>query len=154
MRGANIRFSKLPKEAATFLELAARSLPQRDRIHYNLGLLLSYLGEAANADPNGNPDGDSDLNIVEWLTGFDPNDPGSFFTWFVDDKSGNTVNVIANKVIPGTIYRLQSTLDLENGPWADVVTDTPVAETVDQLLPAPNGVEAARWYRFTVEAAP
>jgi tetratricopeptide (TPR) repeat protein len=37
-------------EAAVYLEKAARGMPERGRIHYNLGLLLQLLGRDAYAE--------------------------------------------------------------------------------------------------------
>jgi Flp pilus assembly protein TadD len=38
------------EEAAVYLERAARGLPGRDRIHYNLGLILDYLKQDDQAE--------------------------------------------------------------------------------------------------------
>jgi Flp pilus assembly protein TadD len=37
-------------EAARYLEAAARGMPERSRVHYNLGLLLDYLGRDVQAE--------------------------------------------------------------------------------------------------------
>jgi Flp pilus assembly protein TadD len=37
-------------EAARYLEAAARGMPDRSRVHYNLGLLLDYLGRDLQAE--------------------------------------------------------------------------------------------------------
>jgi len=110
--------------------------------------------EAANADPNANPDNDPNTNDLEWLSGFDPNDPASFFSWLISGKTGPAVEVVANKVIPGTVYNFQSTLDLENGPWATVDSLLPGAEALDQPFSHAAATELERWYRFELEKAP
>lgn len=75
---------------------------------------VGYFGLPPNEDaaPEANPDGDTDDNEMEFLTGFDPTDPGSAFQFVILGKSGGEVILRLNRVIPGRSYTLLSGPDL------------------------------------------
>ena len=59
-----------------------------------------------------NPDNDPHDNRFEFLTGYDPTNSGDFFTLEVLDLTGTTTSLQLSKIIPGTRYRIERSLDI------------------------------------------
>lgn len=72
----------------------------------------------ANAAAASNPDGDNATNYDEWITGFDPNDPSSFFQFQITgvNVGAGTADLQINKVIPGSTYTVKAGTGLTSFP--------------------------------------
>jgi len=112
-------------------------------------------GEASNAGPDSDPDHDRQNNQFEALAGYDPTDPLSFFSFAIDGKSGATADLRLSKVIAGTRYRVQRSLDFgQLDPFATFETLVPVDEQLDQVVIDPAAAESGASYRVILDQAP
>jgi hypothetical protein len=102
------------------------------------------------AAPGANPDGDADDNLTEFLAGFDPNDPASFLQLAVLSVSGSTVELKLNKAIPGRVYRLMETDDL-NLPFTELENFTVSGEELSKILEDNDAPAGANFYRLEIE---
>lgn len=116
---------------------------------------FSHFGAPPNADaaPTANPDGDSQNNEFEWLTGYSPTDATEFFRFEMIGRSGSTNTLMLSKVVPGAQYAVQRSLDLgEEASWVTFVTLNPVSEVLDETV-ADTGASQERWF-YRVDVSP
>jgi hypothetical protein len=121
----------------------------------NDGWQINFFGPPPNpdADPNANPDNDPDDNTVEFLTGYDPTDGNSFFTFDVIDRTGTTATLELSKIIPGTRYHIERSTNLgQADPWTEFTNFTTLSEVFDHQRIDPNATGARWFYRILVEA--
>jgi len=106
----------------------------------------------ANAAPAANPDNDPYDNRIEFLTGYDPTDAGDFFQLNVIDVTGSSATLELSKIIPGTRYRIERTVDLtRTDPWSEFTNFTTLSEIFDHQLNDPSATGARWFYRVGVE---
>lgn len=115
---------------------------------------ISFFGNPPNpdADPNANPDDDLYNNLVEFLTGYDPTDPGDYFQLEVLNLVGSTATLQLSKIIPGTRYRIERRNDYFSDPWTEFTNFTTLSELFDHQLTDPNAIGPRWFYRVGVEA--
>lgn len=103
----------------------------------------------ANAGPDANPDGDSNDNLLEFLTGFDPMDPSSWFRFQFLGKTGNIATLQLNKVIPGRIYTVQAGEDLST--FAEVIVTFSVGtQSINHSVQDVSASASRKFYRVEV----
>ena len=106
----------------------------------------------ANAAPAANPDNDPYDNRTEFLTGYDPTDAGDFFQLNVIELTGSSATLELSKIIPGTRYHLERSVDLEQtDPWSEFTNFTTLSEIFDHQLNDPNATGTRWFYRLGVE---
>ncbi len=130
--------SALDELSLTIVNTEADNLPGYAADGIDDGWQVGYFGlpPNENAGPNANPDKDRDNNLAEFLFGFSPLDPKDYFQFSpLGFGPTGTFRMMANKVIPGRIYTLTSSLDLgETLPFAPLKELTFEAIQHDQLI--------------------
>ena len=117
---------------------------------------VTHFGAPPNslAAPSANPDGDSASNLVEYLTGYDPNDRADFFDFELVGKVGDVLRLRLPRVAPGTRYGLERASH-PNPPletdWFEFDTITTATELVDFEIDDPDSDGERNFYRVTVE---
>ena len=110
--------------------------------------------EAIRAVAGADGDGDSQNNILEYLSGYNPADGSSYLLLEVIEKSGNRVTLRISKVVPGTRYHIEKSTDLEQSdPFTRFTSFTPDKEEADFQFfdETPN---SGTFYRAILEAVP
>jgi hypothetical protein len=106
----------------------------------------------SNAAPAANPDNDPYDNRTEFLTGYDPTDADDFFQLKVIELTGSSATLELSKIIPGTRYHLERSVDLEQtDPWSEFANFTTLSKIFDHQLNDPNSTGARWFYRVGVE---
>ncbi len=102
------------------------------------------------AAPTAEPLHDGQSNLLKFLTGYAPDNPGSRFVTTGTAVGGGNFSLQLSRVQPGTRYLFQRSTDLQN--WTTVQTLEPVAivQPFTQLLPAPGN---ASFFRVLIEPA-
>ena len=103
------------------------------------------------AGPNADPDGDSQKNLSEWLTGYNPTDALSRFSLIITLNGLNNNKLTLSKVIPSRFYTLQANTDLGT-TWSNIGTRSSVgSEQTDYNMFDTSFVEPRKFYRIMVE---
>lgn len=115
---------------------------------------LEHFGPPPNGDaaPDENPDGDRGDNRFEYLTGYDPNDGNSSFSFDIVSKSAGTAIFQASKMITGTRYILMRSNDLGvSDPWAEIDSFTVGDEILEAPLEDASAPVGSAFYYIEVE---
>ena len=105
----------------------------------------------SNAAAIANPDGDPFDNLAEFLTGYDPTDPSSFFRVKFHERNGSSASLEMSKIIPARIYVLERKAELtSNDPWTTVIQLVPVSESSPHVIEDVGAASATYFYRITV----
>lgn len=118
------------------------------------GWQVNFFGHPPNpeAAPNANPDNDLHPNLFEFLTGYNPTDPHSYFTFDVLDVADTMSILQLSKIVPGTRYSIERSLDLgHTDPWTEFATFTTLSEIFDHQVTDPNAAGPHWFYRVAVE---
>lgn len=118
---------------------------------------VANFGMPPNADaaPDANPDGDSDPNFDEWMTGHDPDDPADCFRFSITGRTGTVATFLVDKTISGRTYTLEYTTDYTTSPsgWTFVTVETPGNQT-DYTFQDTSSTDDRDFYHMVVELAP
>ena len=105
----------------------------------------SLTGDAAGK--NSDPDGDGFSNLAEMHLGFSPVDAGSRLTLAMGGIQGDTVNLIANRLVTAGTFTLQWS-DSLSGSWPGSQVLPVAADAWNVPIPAVSG-GPRRFYRLT-----
>ncbi len=104
----------------------------------------------ANAAPTADPDFDGRNNRFEFLSGFLPTDPASFFRFTITGFSAaNVMDFRVNKAIPGRTYTLQESPNL-TAPFVPVGSFSVNAEETNKLVQDTGAPSGQNFYRIEI----
>jgi hypothetical protein len=112
---------------------------------------IAYFDEPPNPDAHSsaNPDGDANDNTMEFLTGFDPTDPNSWFKLTITDKTGSVTTLKLNKVIENRTYTIEAGTDLQSFPETITILN-PSAEELNKVITDDSATEQKKFYRVDI----
>ncbi len=131
-------------ESDTFQQYAADQIDD--------GWQIAYFGlpPNANAAPTADPDGDGRNNRFEFLSGFVPTDPGSFFQFTITGLNASVADLRLNKVIPGRTYRVKANTDLIATPTLVGAPFTVASEQTDRLFQDAAATGGKKFYYLEI----
>lgn len=111
--------------------------------------------EAIDAAPQADPDGDARNNRFEILSGYDPTDPASVFTFSIGEVTGSSASVFLSKLIVGTRYRIQKSTSIEDpGSFDTMEMLIPASEQSEVSVSDDSATDAEFYYRVLLDEAP
>ena len=111
---------------------------------------LAQYGLPADADPDGNPDGDAFTTLQEYVADTNPTNAASFLRVTALDP-GSPVAVSFEPASVARHYTLQSTTNLVGGVWENVSGQGPRSGAGGTDTMTDTGTAPARFYRVKVE---
>lgn len=113
---------------------------------------VQYFGENnANAEPNADPDGDSQNNLFEFTAGLIPTDPTSRFALAIQNVNSSQKNLIFNPLVAGRTYTPQFTTTITNSASWGTPTGTSQSDNgVTRTVTDPNATGATKVYRVQI----
>lgn len=110
--------------------------------------------EATIAGPDADPDLDGRDNMMEFLSGYEPDNAASFFEFTITGKDGSGAHFELSKVISMTRYKLHGTTDLTTPqPWPDLGLGFTGIDAVDYTFDDATATSADTFYYLELEDA-
>ena len=117
------------------------------------GWQTTFFGQPpnVNAAPTADPDADGRNNRFEFLSGFVPTDPASFFRFTITAfSSANVVDFRLNKVIPGRTYRVKANTDLLTTPTTVGAPFSVASEQTNRLFQDTSATGGKKFYHLEI----